>query len=203
MDRREHAGEKCSSIPANDLKNHFDRATGLFQSRYGFVVAVARKHAPLSHYVDDIVQQAFIAFVQGVLEERWDLDRDIDPLLYQITKRKAQKIWSEQKKTKSIPVHAVAERIAEIAETSEKYESAAFERTKLELDALNHCLGQLSPRNRALIELHYYEDVPVREIARHQEKNEAAIYQLFSRLRVKLRECIRRTMQESDENDDL
>lgn len=182
--------------------NPFERATRLFQSHYGLVYGAARRFAPLSHCIDDIVQDTYITFVQGVMEDRWDLraGRDVGPLLYQIAKRKAQKVWKEQKKRNHASLNAIAEQMIAVFDESEAGEELeSLQRREMELAALHHCLGKLSPRHRALIELHYYEDVPVKEIAARHTRSGAAIYQLFARIRVRLRECIRNALKENDQ----
>ena len=61
--------------------------------------------------------------------------------------------------------------------------------------ALRKCMGRLKEQDKQRMEAYYKEDTPLREIARREGRSEAALHQIFHRLRVKLRTCIEQTLQ--------
>jgi RNA polymerase sigma-70 factor (ECF subfamily) len=61
-------------------------------------------------------------------------------------------------------------------------------------DALRLCLQKLPEPHRKLILWRYYEDCGVEEIAQKSERSADAVYQLLSRVRTALNECVSRQL---------
>lgn len=176
----------------------------IFQSKFGLIVNVARQYAPRPDMVYDIVQQAFVDFAGSMLKEGYrdnsdgdyDETRDIVPLLYQITKNRALKAWRECRD--HMPEHRrkIAEQMMELARNrheERQHDSEADRR----FDALYDCLDALPEKSRDLIRKHYFDAIPLVDIAAARQQKPEAIRQLFARIRAKLRECIQRKTSEN------
>jgi RNA polymerase sigma-70 factor (ECF subfamily) len=61
-------------------------------------------------------------------------------------------------------------------------------------EALRHCLHKLPEAHRKLIVWRYYEDCRVEEIASKSDRSVDAIYQLLSRIRGLLNDCVSRQL---------
>ena len=164
------------------------RASKLFLERRDFVVGVALRYAPAPDLVDDIVQEAFLEFVGKV--ELWDLDRDLSPILYTLTKRHAKRFWNER--LKKLP-----DKLVQIAEFLQKKaeEKLGPQRYESEKNVLKRCVDKLSRKKQLLLQLYYYELVPVPEIASLMEMKQATVHKNLSRLREQLRTLIKSELQ--------
>lgn len=178
-------------------KVDLDQLAALFESRFGFVLKTARRYAPKSGLDRDIAQQAFIVFVRGVAKNNWDLDRNIDPLLYGIVKNVALQHWDRERKHSPDALIRLYELLGRLPdEAGAPPEAADFEEKKR--DALKSCMEKLTTRNRLLLEQHYREGIKTDELAARNNVKGGALRQLFCRLRAKLRDCIEQTLS-SDE----
>jgi RNA polymerase sigma-70 factor (ECF subfamily) len=59
-------------------------------------------------------------------------------------------------------------------------------------EALHHCLQKLPEAHRKIIVWRYYEDCGIDEIAAKSQRSAEAVYQLLSRIRGLLNECVTR-----------
>lgn len=159
----------------------------LFQDRHGLVLAAARRFSPTPELAYDIVQQVFLEFVQTGMRRGWDLEREIDPLLYGITKNVAMKCWRQERRQQPDAIRRLGERFLRAGGSG-----SADPRGASEIDALFDCLKKLTFKSRRLIEQYYFEDVPMEEICRQYQSKPNAIHQAFCRIRARLRECIRK-----------
>jgi RNA polymerase sigma-70 factor (ECF subfamily) len=75
-------------------------------------------------------------------------------------------------------------------------ESAEFEKQlSAQREALENCLERLPRRQRDLVLEAYMPDVCIQKVADHSGRTVAAFYQWLHRMRLRLRECTRRTLQ--------
>ncbi len=169
-----------------------DEIARQFQERYGLMLAVARRYAPTPDSVYDIVQQVFIEFVRCSVQGKLDSERDVTPLLHQITKIQAIKYAAEWKRHSPQTLQTIAQELAGNAETVEP--EYALE----ELTLLRRCLEKLPPQSRELIERHYKQGVSLEEIARQSERKAVSLRSIFCRIRQKLRECIERNKRSEE-----
>lgn len=160
----------------------------LFLSRYGLLVGVAMRYAPAPDLIDDIVQQAFVDFVEDVENNDRDLEKDATPLLYKITKHRAIKFWNRRRRGRSEVLQQIAERLA----ADPRPEDLA--KIEEEIRTLRHCLEKLPPQSRELIETHYHQGISMEEIARRENRKPGTIRQIFCRIRDRLRECIQKNI---------
>lgn len=92
----------------------------LFASRYDLVLATARRYAPNPSLAYDIVQQAFVVFLDKAAKSDWDLENKLDALLYGIVKNIARQIWAKERKNSSEAMKLIAERFFRQNETEEE-----------------------------------------------------------------------------------
>lgn len=62
-------------------------------------------------------------------------------------------------------------------------------------EALHHCLGQLTPSARQLLQMKYAEGLTALAIAERLQRTADAVYQSLSRLHRCLRDCVNRRME--------
>lgn len=163
--------------------------THLFQSHYGLLIGIARCYAPAPDLVHDIMQEAFIDFVNDALKGNRDFDRDISPLLCTIVKNRAIKHWAERRKNTPEVLQEIAERL------SRETEEAREEQLQDEIRHLKDCMGMLPFESRRLIEQHYRLGYSMEEIARFEQRKPDAIRQAVCRIRLRLRECIEKKLK--------
>lgn len=152
------------------------------------MLRIAGFYAPTPDAVFDIVQQVFVELLQNIQHSRWDLDRDLDPLLARITRNIAIDYWKKYKRDRSEILQRIDKKLME--------ESLSSSRKDIRTPALMDCMKKLSLKNRFLLEDYYLNEVSVEELAAREKRSEASVYQLLYRLRVKLRECITKISNE-------
>lgn len=166
------------------MNTHETRAAQLFLIHHDFVKGVALKYAPWPGLMEDISQQVFLEFMSK--EDRWDLEKDLRPLLATMTRHVAMRLWRERTRERSEVVQKLADHIRLLAEESElppQYEE--------EIGILRGCLQKLPDKSRELIQLYYYRDVSTPQIAEQLDMKADTVCRALSRVRDKLRECIR------------
>lgn len=162
-------------------------AAQIFLSHHDFVKGVALKYAPWPGLMDDIAQQVFLEFMAK--ESKWDLSTDARPLLATMTRHVAMRLWRERTRQQPEVVQKLADHIRSLAEEREmppRYEE--------EVGALRSCLQKLPERSRELLGLYYYNEIATAEIAAKTNMKPDTVCRALSRVREKLRECIRQSM---------
>ncbi len=138
---------------------------------------------------EDIAQQVFLEFMGK--ETRWDLEKDLRPLLATMTRHVALRLWRDRTRDKPEVVQKLADHIRLLAEERDlppRYEE--------EISVLRGCLTKLPEKSRELIQLYYYSDVSTPEIAAQLQMKADTVCRALSRVREKLRECIQRSLNE-------
>lgn len=167
-----------------------DQLARIYEERYSLVLEVARRYAPNPSLTRDIAQQAFLVFVQGAREKEWDLDKDVDPLIYGIVKNVARQVWQREQRSAPTALRRVAERFLQPPSEPREFASPGEREPGPRIEALHRCMDKLTQRGRTFLELHYRDGMTIEEIARRHEVNPSTLRQMFSRLRAKLRDCI-------------
>ncbi len=161
------------------------RAAQLFLTHHDFVKGIALKYAPWPGLVEDISQQVFLEFMGK--EDRWDLEKDLRPLLATMTRHVALRLWRDRTRERPEVVQKLADHIRLLAEehdTPPRYEE--------EIQRLRTCLAKLPEKSRDLIQLYYYRDISTPVIANQLEMKADTVCRALSRVRDKLRECLQR-----------
>lgn len=155
----------------------------LIAGHRAFVLGLAARFAPIPSLAEDIAQQVFLEFLAK--EERWDLSRDIRPLLATMTRHVAARLWRERSVHLSAEMRGLAEHIRQLAEQSEPQ---AHNEDRLR--ALKGCLEKLPARSRQLLDWYYAAPLNSAEIADRLGMKAVAVRQALCRLREQLRRCI-------------
>ena len=167
------------------MESHETRAAKAFLAHHAFVKGLALRHAPWPGLAEDILQQVFVEFLAKA--SRWDLDRDVRPLLAGMTRLVALRHWRE--KTRALPeaMRRLADHVRQLAEG--RVDPPRYEE---ELTALRDCLERLPDKSRSLLDLYYHAEVPTREIASRMGMKVDTLCRAICRLREQLRVCIDR-----------
>lgn len=169
--------------------DQFDRLNRLFQTYYGLVVAVVRRYAPTPESADDAMQEVYVDFIRGGMAKKFDLDKNVEPLLYHIAKNHARLLWRKRLRDgkRFRPVEEVLERLLDVETTSfpDEYDSLDEQ-----LRLLKECLEKLPSKNREMIEQHYFKDVSMKTLAERQNRNPSTVRHFFYRARLVLKKCI-------------
>jgi RNA polymerase sigma-70 factor (ECF subfamily) len=59
-------------------------------------------------------------------------------------------------------------------------------------EALRHCMARLPVEHRQLVQLRYYEDLEIDQVAERVNRTEAAVYRALSRVRMTLMDCVQK-----------
>lgn len=62
-------------------------------------------------------------------------------------------------------------------------------------EALRECVTRLPGEHRQLIQMRYFQEMEIPDIARRIERTEAAVYRALSRIRLTLMTCVRRQLE--------
>lgn len=182
----------------NDLKTKAEIINESFFSRYAVVIGTARRYAPDAELAKDIVQQAYVDFVEGARKKEWDLSTDVGPLLATITKNAALRLWKERKKDVSENRQKFAEFLRLICdEYLVDYEDKPWED---ELTAMKQCLERLPPKSREIIDMRYFLNASIDEIAQLSGASQRTVQQMIRRIREKLKLCIEYSMKQREIN---
>lgn len=172
-------------------EEQIDLLTRLFQSRYGQVYAIARRYAREDGMVEDIIQQTYLDFLTGVAEKRWDLARDVGPLLCQIAKRKAQRSWRNREGRDFDAIEKIHEEMLLVYDWEDRDEQEKLEE---EMQSMRHCLDKIPPRSRRIIQQHYFEGTTIKDIAEQEQKSASHLRNFLYRMREKLKICIEKSL---------
>lgn len=162
----------------------------LFLRHIDFIQYIAMINAPDDSLQHDIVNDAFITFTTK--ETPWDL-ADPKPLLRKIVENISKRYWRQRTRTLPKTLQLIAERLCEeiqnmgLPEMDNQYE--------LEMRALELCLFRLTPVQRRLIQIHYFDGVSLVDYGQREGCNLNTLYSTLTRIRLQLRKCIEKTSQ--------
>ena len=179
--------EDNSPLFAGQIK-HIDQLVDILESRYALFVSVAKRHAPAPDMIYDIIQQAFIDFLQGYPEKKWDLNSDITPLIVRFVKDRARLAYRERKRGAPEVLDTIAQRF--LALHASRNDKEIENNLAAETAALNICLEKLPRRSRDWIRKHYFVGLTMQEIGEQEKTRPGTVRQTFSRIRLVLRKCI-------------
>jgi RNA polymerase sigma-70 factor (ECF subfamily) len=162
------------------------RAAQAFLVHHAFVRSVAIRNAPWPGLAEDIVQQVFLEFLGK--EERWDLERDLRPLLTTMTRHVALRLWRERTRQMPENIQKLADHVRQLAE--ERDGAAAHESDEDQLAALRGCLAKLPDKSRSLVERYYFEELSAQDIADQLQMKSDTVCRALCRVREKLRACL-------------
>lgn len=159
-----------------ELLTAHDRALGLYV--HGLV--------PRDAAAEDILQQTkllmwkhFAEFTRGTNFLAWARKIAFNQILTHRRHKKREHLPLDEEALEALG-HAVSE-LAQ--EASPRHE------------ALRVCLGRLPTEHRQLVNLRYFEELEIDQIAAKVRRTEAAVYRALSRVRMTLMECVQRQME--------
>lgn len=165
----------------------------LFQTHYEFIVGVAYRFAPKPDLIYDIAQQTFVRFVEYAEKKEWNLDEEIKPLIFTMTKSVAFDLWRRYRLENGKAMVLIGEKLKHI-QAEKMRETHEEEKIAEEIEALRQCKKKLQPKHLEILEEHYNKGVSIKEIARERQLNLSTLRKFFFRLRGKLKDCIRQTL---------
>lgn len=173
-----------SSQPPPDAR--YESFVRQFVAREARLRAFLRTLLPAWEDVDDVVQETsivawrkFAEFEEGTNFLNW---------LLAIARFEALKARRRHARSPLVFSEEVLELLAdEGADETERLEA--------ERHALTHCLDQLGPAQRELLERSYQPGVKFHEIAAQAGRSAAGFYKVIQRLRAALLECIERRLE--------
>lgn len=163
------------------------RAGQLFLAHHAFVRGLALRYAPWPGLADDIIQQVFLEFAKK--EQRWNLEKDVKPLLATMTRFVALRYWRECTHQQPEVVRQLADHIRQLA--AERREETHYED---ELDALRLCLEKLPNKTRTFVDLYYYAGNSTAEIANRLSMKSETVCRALCRVREELRHCLKQAL---------
>lgn len=156
-----------------ELLNAHDRALSLYV--YGLV--------PRDAEAEDILQQTkmllwkhFDDFEAGTNFAAWARKTAFHQVLTHRRRKKREHLPLEEEVLESLGA-AVAELAAEAPARHE---------------ALRQCVGRLPAGHRQLVQLRYFQEMEIADIARQIRRTEGAVYRALSRVRMSLMECLQK-----------
>lgn len=159
-----------------------------FLSHYDLVVRAVAFCAPDADLANDAVQQTYLEFFQNAQRGKWDLDRDVAPLLNKIARTIALRMWKERLGTRPKHLRLLEEYL------HRKYDEAQSrhdEDTGLErMSLVRDCIRKLPEKSREMIELRYFQEKTIPEIAARMNVSEKTAQQILRRIREKIRRCV-------------
>lgn len=172
------------------------QATKIFLENRRFLKGLAAYYAPLPDIADDIIQDVFLEFVTKA--ERWNMDDPVKVknLLGILTRQAAKRNWQKRRAVLSDILAKIADHVRQCAETNDQ--PPDFEREAL---VLKQCIAKLSEKGRTMIRLYYFEDNSVEEVAGKMRMKADTVSRNLSRLRVRLRQIIKKHIQENEIDD--
>jgi RNA polymerase sigma-70 factor (ECF subfamily) len=140
---------------------------------------------PDRHLRDDVFQEVAVTLWEEM--DSYDWDRPFAPWARGIA---ARKIMRQRDQDARFPLVFSPASIEAVLSEFERTD----EKSPENLDALRECLRDLPSRSRDLLALRYERNLPCEQIARLTRRTLDAVYQVLSRLRSKLEDCIRQKM---------
>ena len=177
------------------LVDRIDALNHVFLERYSLVVATAGRFAPSPDLIDDIVQLVYIEFVHGGATKDWKLDQDFSPLLYVITKNKSHSLGRKKFRENRFSPEMLIFRLENALGNDGLSDVDEFEEILRRHEVLKKCVNLLSAKSRRLLNDHYQNGIPIRQIGKRESSSPSAIYRLFRAIRKNLKDCIQKAIE--------
>jgi len=140
---------------------------------------------PDRHIGDDVFQEVVLALWRD--KDSYDPARSFGAWARGVA---ARKILQQKSQDARFPVAFAPETIQAVLDAYDRTE----ENSSRKADALRECVRELPEKSRQILVFRYEEELSCQEIAIKTGRTMDAIYQLLSRIRAQLEECIRRRL---------
>lgn len=158
-----------------------------------YVKFLAYKYFPIPGEGDDIAQEVFVDLLKK--KDEWDLAENIRPLLAGITRIAAKRRWRERYKEMSSEKLKFLEYL-QVQLSQEEQKTNLFERKSF----LRKCMEKLNNKSREILDLYYYDDLPVNKVAERLGTSINTILVTLFRIRKQLKHCIEFSSQGGEIN---
>ncbi|MDO5552475.1 MAG: sigma-70 family RNA polymerase sigma factor [Planctomycetia bacterium] len=159
-------------------------ATKIFMANMDYVHRIACINAPSPDVIDDIVNEAFLLFMEG--RDKWQLNSPgIKGLLGVLTRQCAFRLRHTNRGLTQELARKIYEAIAD--RKSPIAGEGLYDEEKI---CLPEAIQKLPLRYQEILRLYYYEKQSVREIARELGMKEENVCRALSRMRIRLRSLI-------------
>lgn len=159
-----------------ELLNANDRALSLYV--YGLV--------PRDSEAEDLLQQT-----KMLLWKHFDDFQLGTHFLAWARKIAFHQVLSHRRKRKRQPLPLEDEVLQAIGDAV----SALAEQPSARHEALRLCLAKLPAEHRQLIQLRYFQDLEIEQVAKQIQRTEGAVYRALSRIRISLMDCVQKQAQ--------
>ncbi|MDO5581419.1 MAG: sigma-70 family RNA polymerase sigma factor [Planctomycetia bacterium] len=184
-------------LNSNSVSLTKDAAAQIFLQYYDYVRSVAFRLAPAGQIQDDISHDVFVEFTEH--HDRWILEKGkIKPLLRKITQNIALQYWRRYVKEQPEFLQNI---IHEIWDPTDHDSDRDLDLHEDMLLALKVCLQKLTPRNRKIVEMHYFKNASYEQIMKETNRTVPTLYSLMTRIRSALHQCIKKAMNLEIENE--
>lgn len=163
-----------------------ETAKVLFLAYQGLVARVAVRHAPSPSLVEDVVQQVFLEFVSKA--DSLDLETDVRSLLAAMSRNIARRYWREELRKHSDKQRELAEHVRQMISRDDPEKDDGEIETNLR--EMKNCLEKMPEKTKELVELHYFQQIPIKELGELLGLNSETVYRAIYRVRHKLKRCI-------------
>lgn len=176
----------------NDSRTHthelFSRLLVSNQRRvYGFIFTLVQDHAA----ADDILQDAAELLWQKF--ESFEIGTDFGAWAMRVARFKVLE-WRRSQRRLPLPLEEEL-----LHELAAKAEEAQADADLGRQDALEHCLGMLSERDRLLVDHRYRDQQSVANMAESLGRTRDAVYKVLARIHRDLQTCMRGQLDELNE----
>ncbi len=159
----------------------------LYNSNYRRMFLYAKTLIPTGENVEDVLQEASLAMWTKFPRFR----QDSDFLAWAFGMIRIEILRLKRRNWKN-PVYFDEEYLELVGQNLAEKNA---EEIDLKLVTLQDCSQKLPPKFRQLILDRYFEKLDINDIARKTKKTVAAVYQLLSRARMLLKDCVSQKMQ--------
>ncbi len=185
MNTRNNAGDARGDMKGGEHKE--DEVLRRLMEMRPALFAFFHALLPPSADVESVYQETVLAVWRAVAEGQV---RSLESFTYGVARNQALMCLRKLSRDRVVLCDETVFDCLVEAWHPDRLESRARDRQ----DALRHCLKRLKSLDRNRLHAYYTEGRTIRSLARTERKSESALQQIFHRLRLKLRECIERTI---------
>lgn len=150
---------------------------------FRYIVALV----PPTADAEEIVQQTAVVLWEKF--DQYDRSRPFGPWACRFALNVARQWMARRQRWKALLDGELAEELALRREQLRPEFDARLEK-------LDHCLAKLPEKHRFLLEGYYFKQSSVETIAQQAQRTVDAVYKALHRIRLQLRECMERALQE-------
>ena len=149
----------------------------IFDAYYNFLFNYGHKFTPDDHLIEDVIQDLFVKL--WIDREKINSTNSVKNYIYKAFRRRLIRKLDYSPKILAFP--ATEEKIGFNIELGHDHRMISAERTRKIHENLAAALGKMTPRQREVIHLRYFEEMDFSEIADVMQLSTKATYKLLYR----------------------